>query len=342
MAYKQLIRPLLFMLPPELAHNLTFKMLELARKLLPLFRWSYGYHSPGLTRDYVGIHFPNPIGLSAGLDKDCVLADYWGYLGFGFVECGTTTFGAQPGNPLPRLFRYPEQEALLNRMGFNSPGAEVVAAKMAKHRLNVRPHVIPIGLNIGKTKEVPLDRAHEDYSKSLRLLYPFADYFTINVSSPNTPGLRELQKKDNLKLLLSEILKTSEELAVTYKEKPIFLKISPDLTEKQLDDIIEVSLSTGIRGIVATNTSTDITLPGVKNSEEGGLSGKPLLGKSTEILGLLRKKLPSDFLLIGSGGISDERSIKEKFDAGANLVQIYTAYIYEGPWIVRRLLRTLC
>jgi len=339
--YRKFIRRLLFSLPPEKAHDITFKILKLSAPLLPLFKWAFSYTSPALKKNFCGLEFPNPVGLAAGLDKECALSDLWGTLGFGFVELGTITGEKQPGNPSPRLFRYPEEEALVNRMGFNSSGSENISNILRKQNMHKRTHRIPAGINIGKTRSVPLELASEDYKKSIIRLYPFADFFTINISSPNTPGLRELQSKKYLDSLLKELIKTCHETGSESSIKPLFLKISPDLTFQEIDDIIEICLSNNINGIVATNTTSQLSLAGAIEIEEGGLSGKPLLQKSTSILSYLRKNVPSDFLLTGCGGISDINSVKAKFDAGANLVQIYTGYIYEGPWLVKRLCREI-
>lgn len=335
MLYRRIIRPCFFNLQAETAHNIALSTLSLFRKILPLLKWSLSYKSFALENEYMGIKFQNPIGLAAGFDKDCILCDDWKHLGFGFVELGTITGEAQDGNPKPRLFRYPEKKALINRMGFNSKGADATFSHLKAKKLDLKKHKIPIGINIGKTKLVPIKNSISDYKKSFKLLSPFADYISINVSSPNTPELRKLQGKNLLHDLLSSL---SE---INSNNKPILLKISPDLNQQELDDIIEVSMENEVKGIIATNTSTELSLLDIINPETGGLSGAPVFDKSTAILKYLRKKVPDNFLLIGSGGINSPERAKAKLDAGANLIQIYTGYIYEGPTFIKNICKYL-
>lgn len=288
---------------------------------------------PRLEREVFGIKFPSPVGVAAGLDKDAEVPDALGALGFSFVEIGTVTPEPQPGNPSPRLFRLPEDKALINRMGFNNQGAKAAAGRLAKRRTRVI-----VGGNIGKNKVTPNAQATSDYLKCYDALYPYVDYFAVNVSSPNTPGLRELQDKEPLEALLTALQKKNASMPAA---KPVLLKIAPDLTDDQLDDIIEIVGNTGIAGVIATNTtvSREMILSTRADKVEamgaGGLSGMPLSERSTEVIRYLHERSGGRFPIIGVGGIMSPDDALEKLDAGASLVQVYTGFIYEGPAFVK-------
>jgi len=294
------------------------------------------YDHPSLQKTVAGLKFKNPVGLAAGFDKDGKYFSTMAALGFSHIEIGTVTPLPQPGNPKPRLFRLIKSKALINRMGFNNDGAEALAERLKKDR----PKDIVIGANIGKNKDTPNDEAANDYLKSFRILYGLVDYFTVNVSSPNTPGLRSLQDKEPLTNLLSALQKEN------HSAKPIFLKIAPDLTHEQLDEIIGIVINSGISGIIATNTT--ITRNGLKESQEeieamgaGGLSGAPILDMSVSVVQYLKAKSAGSFAIIGVGGIDDYTSAKKHFDAGADLIQLYTGMIYSGPSLVKEILREI-
>ena len=326
--YKSLVRPALFKLDPERVHHLAMAALR-GYSYLPL----HAKVDSSLSREVFGIRFPNPIGLAAGFDKNVVALPAWEKLGFGFVEAGTITAVAQPGNPKPRVFRLPAQEALINRMGFNNDGAEAIAVKLAALRARGRWPSLPVGLNIGKSKVTPLEEAASDYLSSFEKLFPFADYFVLNVSSPNTPGLRELQGADALGQLLAAVQKRNRELSPTPRLRPVLLKIAPDLAFAQIEEIIVQAYQHGLAGIVATNTTLDHTSVPEGLRQEGGLSGLPLRALSTEIVRFIATKA-SSMPIIAVGGIHDVDSAMEKFDAGASLVQLYTGFIYEGPGLI--------
>ncbi|MBI1301078.1 MAG: quinone-dependent dihydroorotate dehydrogenase [Alphaproteobacteria bacterium] len=335
--YKSLLKPLLFRQHPEKVHDLTFSWVRRLAKL-PLFgeavRFSFGYKNPNLVREVFGLRFDNPIGLAAGFDKDAKLIDEMAGLGFGFIEIGTLTPKPQGGNPQPRLFRLPEDQGIINRMGFNNGG--VLAAV---ERLKKRKSDVIIGGNIGKNKDTPNERAVDDYLFCLEALHPYVDYFVLNVSSPNTPNLRELQEKEPLKNLLTAVKAANDAKATP---RPILLKIAPDLTTGQLDDIVEIVLETGIAGIIATNTTLDRSSLSIPDSTvleigAGGLSGAPLKAKSTAIIEYLSKKSQKKFPIIGVGGIFSVEDAIEKLEAGASLLQVYTGMIYEGPSLIKRL-----
>ena len=303
-----------------------------------LFRALFSYRNPVLERELFGLKFPNPVGLAAGFDKDARLIDELSNLGFGFVEIGTITPKAQPGNPMPRLFRLPKDQSLINRMGFNNGGATA-----AVERLKRRKSGIIVGGNIGKNKATPNDRADEDYLACFRQLFDHVDYFVVNVSSPNTPNLRDLQEKEPLKALLSRLQKENDQQA---KRKPILLKIAPDLTNEQLDDVVEIVMDTRIDGVIATNTT--ISREGLSTAEQqvnaigaGGLSGRSVRRRSTEVIRYLHTKSGGRFPIIGVGGIFTAKDALEKLRAGAALVQVYTGFVYEGPAMVKRINRVL-
>ena len=334
--YKTFIRPLLFRMNPERAHAFTFSCLKALQKIpfgLALASLFFRKKDPRLEREVFGIKFPSPVGVAAGLDKDAEVPDALGALGFSFVEIGTVTPEPQPGNPSPRLFRLPEDKALINRMGFNNQGAKAAAGRLAKRRTRVI-----VGGNIGKNKVTPNAQATSDYLKCYDALYPYVDYFAVNVSSPNTPGLRELQDKEPLEALLTALQKKNASMPAA---KPVLLKIAPDLTDDQLDDIIEIVGNTGIAGVIATNTtvSREMILSTRADKVEamgaGGLSGMPLSERSTEVIRYLHERSGGRFPIIGVGGIMSPDDALEKLDAGASLVQVYTGFIYEGPAVVK-------
>lgn len=327
-----ILKSLLFRLKPEKAHHLTFSLIKLpgmSRLTGKIFRLEH----PALHRTICGLHFKNPVGLAAGLDKDAIAFNELGELGFGFIEIGTVTPKAQPGNDKPRLFRLPKNEALINRMGFNNHGV-VNAAMHLKHR---KDKSLIIGGNIGKNKSTPNEKAVEDYIICFNELYEVVDYFVVNVSSPNTPNLRDLQEKEPL----TKLLNTLQELNATkVKTKPIFLKIAPDLTDTQLDDIIDIVKTTKIAGIIATNTTISREGLNYEKSEiekigMGGLSGKPLRERSTEVIRYLKQKSNNAFPVIGVGGIHSADDAMEKLKAGADLIQLYTGFIYHGPKLIQ-------
>lgn len=335
--YKSFIKPILFRQHPEKAHDFTFSWIKRTFNL-PLIgsaiRYNFNYEHPSLVQEVFGLTFKNPVGLAAGFDKDAKLIDEMASLGFGFIEIGTLTPKPQGGNPQPRLFRLPQDQGLINRMGFNNGG--VLAAV---ERLKKRKSSVIIGGNIGKNKDTPNEDAVGDYLFCLEALHPYVDYFVLNVSSPNTPNLRELQEKEPLKKLLSAV-KTANDAKAT--PKPILLKIAPDLTEGQLDDIVDIVMETGISGIIATNTTLDrgdliTSEKEVSEMGAGGLSGQPVKDKSTEVIRYLAKKSRNSFPIIGVGGIFTVRDAIEKLEAGASLVQVYTGMIYEGPSLIKRL-----
>lgn len=339
--YKHLIRPLLFLVDPEKIHHFVFRLLGI-QSMIPglsaLIKSMFAVRSPKLERNILGLRFPNPVGLAAGLDKDGKCVDEFAAMGFGFIEIGTVTPKPQPGNEKPRLFRLPADQALINRMGFNNEGVVAAAARLR----NKKSDVI-IGGNIGKNKVTPNEDAFDDYGKCFKALYPVVDYFVINVSSPNTPGLRELQEKEPLRKLLEHVVNLSR---LETKYKPVLLKIAPDLTTTQLDDIVEILKATKTDGVIATNTT--ISRDGLKTDAEtvktignGGLSGAPVTKRSTEVIRYLRERLGKEYPIIGVGGIMTAQDAMDKLNAGADLVQIYTGFIYEGPALVKAINRAL-
>lgn len=335
MIYKYILRPLFFSIDPEKIHHLVFKLIKFSQSIpgIPfLTRLMYVTKNEKLEREVFGIKFPNPVGLAAGFDKDAKLYKELSNFGFGFIEIGTITPLAQPGNDKPRMFRLPEDQALINRMGFNNEGISG-----AIERLKNRPKDLIIGGNIGKNKNTPNEQATSDYEKCFEALYTYVDYFVVNVSSPNTPNLRALQEKEPLKQLLQYLQNLNKNKP---KQKPILLKIAPDLTNEQLDDIVEIVLESKIAGVIASNTT--ISRGNLKTSasriEEigmGGLSGKPLTKRSTEVIAYLSKKSNKAFPIIGVGGIHSADDAIEKLNAGATLVQLYTGFIYEGPALIK-------
>lgn len=336
--YKSIIRPLFFVLGPEKAHKLALTSLSFFGKFYPtkiLIKAMFEYKSEALKVNVAGLEFPNPVGLAAGFDKDADAFEELGLLGFGFVEIGTVTPKGQVGNPKPRVFRLNEDNALINRMGFNNHGVDYAIEKLKKRKNNN----LIIGGNIGKNKDTSLDSADQDYIISFKKLFPYVDYFVINVSSPNTPNLRKLQEKEPLTKLINQLLLINNS---KLKPKPIFLKIAPDLTSSQLDDIIEITNKTGLSGIIATNTTISRKNLKIQNHKlesigNGGLSGKPLRDISTIIIRYLRDNLDEKKKIIGVGGISSPEDALEKLNAGADLVQIFTSFIYEGPSLIKNI-----
>ncbi|MDP5168713.1 MAG: quinone-dependent dihydroorotate dehydrogenase [Bacteroidia bacterium] len=340
--YQRILRPFLFKLDAESAHHATFWALRILLAI-PGVSWIFGrilsLDDRGLERELLGMHFRNPVGLAAGFDKDALLAHRWKALGFGFVEVGTVTPRPQAGNPKPRLFRLPEDQAIINRMGFNNQGVEAMVSRL-KH---INRKGIILGANIGKNKDTPNEQAVEDYLICFEALFPYVDYFVVNVSSPNTPGLRSLQEKGPLTEILNTLQEANQAQAVP---KPILLKIAPDLTPDQLDDIVEVANTTQLSGLIATNTT--ISRENLHASRDkvaaigaGGLSGLPLTHQAWEVMHYLRQKLGPDFVIIGVGGIMETLDARMRLDQGADLIQLYTGYVYQGPMFVKRILRSM-
>ena len=336
--YKTFLQPLLFSLDAEKAHHVTFSLVRFLCKIgfSGLFRAIYKIEDPRLEKEVFGIRFKNPVGLAAGFDKDAKLYNELSNFGFGFVEIGTLTPKPQEGNPKTRLFRLKPDQAIVNRMGFNNMGVVDAVERLKKE------HKVLIGGNIGKNKITPNEDAVSDYLICFNALFDHVDYFVVNVSSPNTPGLRELQDKEPLTALLLELKKENSKLASQkqQKEKPILLKIAPDLTDDQLLDIIAIVADTKIDGVIATNTT--IERKNLKSEESltkemGGLSGKPLTQRSTEVIRFLAEKSNKAFPIIGVGGIHSEKDALDKLEAGADLVQLYTGFIYEGPALIKRI-----
>jgi dihydroorotate dehydrogenase len=332
--YERLVRPLLFALSPEVAHNVAIRNLRAASNWPAALRQLERFRPPPKPTTVFGLTFPNPVGLAAGFDKNGVAVPAWAALGFGFIEIGTVTAKPQPGNSKPRIFRYPGQEALINRLGFNNDGADVVAARLLALRDSGRWPAIPVGINLGKSRVTPLGEAVDDYLYSFRLLAPLADYIVLNVSSPNTPGLRSLQEHDALKQLLGAVRSENER-----GRKPVLLKIAPDLSAADLEQIIATSEQNGVDGIIATNTTLDHSAIPSSLDQTGGLSGRPLREKSTEVIDAIRAQ--SQLPIIASGGISDAASAREKLTAGAQLIQVYTGYVYRGPGLLREIVEGL-
>lgn len=332
--YEAFVRPLLFSFDPETAHRFTIQLLHGASYLDPVLRALQFFRPESKPTTLFGLNFRNRVGLAAGLDKDGLALPAWDALGFGFIEIGTITARAQPGNPRPRIFRLPEQEALINRLGFNNDGADTVAARLRHLREREKLPGIPIGINIGKSRATPIEQATDDYLHSFRLLQEFADYVTLNVSSPNTPGLRELQQPQKLSELLRAIRNEPE--AVT---KPLLIKISPDLSSGELESLLRVCGDNGVAGIIATNTTLDHSSVPKKLDQEGGLSGAPLCAKSTALLREITAR--SSIPVIACGGICDAESAQERFEAGAALIQVYTGFVYRGPRLLREITGTL-
>ncbi|MEM1059531.1 MAG: quinone-dependent dihydroorotate dehydrogenase [Verrucomicrobiota bacterium] len=325
--YRQLLRPLFFRLPPEWVHQRAMAALEVDAFTRPFRRWT-STPTPELEVELWGKKFPNPVGLAAGFDKNAEALPAWANLGFGYAEIGTVTPLPQPGNPAPRIFRIPEAKALINRLGFPNVGAEEVRLRLAKLRDRGAWPSIPIGINIGKMKDTPLEEAAADYLECFHRLHDFADFVVVNISSPNTPGLRQLQDKRFLESLFVPMLNERDSLGTRV---PVLVKLAPDLIEAQLGEIIEVIGDLNLDGIVATNTTIDHS--SVTLQETGGLSGKPLLKSSTEVLRFLHRESGGKIPLIGAGGVFTADDARAKLDAGASLVQLYTGFVYQGPLV---------
>jgi len=342
MLYKAIIKPVLFALEPEKAHKLTFFLLDLFLKtpFVKFFIVNYfTIKNKQLETNILGLQFANKIGLAAGFDKDAKHIEALQTLGFGHIEIGTLTPKPQPGNEAPRLFRLPKDEAIINRMGFNNLGVDAAVERLKK----IKIQGLIIGGNIGKNKVTPNENAVDDYIYCFTKLFEVVDYFVVNVSSPNTPGLRSLQEKEPLKNILNQLQKLNN---AKPKRKPILLKIAPDLNQSQLDDIIEIVLETKIDGVVATNTTISRENLKTENLQiesigAGGLSGKPLTKNATEIIKYLAAKANNKFVIIAVGGIFTYKDAQEKLNAGASLVQLYTGFIYEGPSIVKNINRQM-
>ncbi|MFQ4135105.1 quinone-dependent dihydroorotate dehydrogenase [Nodosilinea sp. PGN35] len=353
--YRQLVRPLLFhgvTLDPEFLHRRTMNLLawlaqpgadRAAAHGHAWLRQQFCLADPRLAQTCWGLTFTNPLGLAAGFDKDGVAARAWPLLGFGFAELGTVTRYPQPGNPQPRLFRLVKDEAVLNRMGFNNRGAVALAERLGAYWSSQRP-AMPVGINLGKSKVTELADAPEDYRFSLRQLYPYGDYFVVNVSSPNTPGLRSLQAADQLGPILAALQAENRE------EKPLLVKIAPDLAWPDIDAVIELAQAYGLAGIIATNTTiakeslktkTLLQTGNAVVDEAGGISGAPLRSRSTEVIHHIYQRTGGTLPIVGVGGIFTADDAWEKIIAGATLLQVYTGWIYEGPWMIRRLLAGL-
>lgn len=347
--YQAILRPVLFSglnADPEWLHQQTLRSLDWLNSPAPIQQWlrsrldqAYGFADPRTSQTLWGLRFPNAIGLAAGFDKDGIGANLWSHFGFGFAELGTVTFHAQPGNPRPRLFRLIHDRAALNRMGFNNDGAAALAVRLKQRKTN-----IPIGVNLGKSKITPLDAAAADYLESFRLLKPFGDYFVVNVSSPNTPGLRSLQAVDQLEPIFSALQTENR------SEKAILVKIAPDLAWEDIAAILDLVKQYELAGIIATNTT--IRRDGLKTQairstgnpiaeEAGGISGAPVRDRSTEVIRFIWQHTNGKLPIVGVGGVFNADDAWEKITAGASLVQVYTGWVYEGPGMVRRILQGL-
>ena len=343
--YRNALRPLLFSQDAESIHNRTMGMLNWAgRHEMVCDAMRSFLCAPELPVELFGLRFPNPVGLAAGMDKNAAALPAWAAMGFGFTELGAATWHAQPGNPQPRVFRAIAEEAIVNRMGFNNRGAEAIAGKLVEwKKLNRWPRH-PVGMNLGKSKITPLEKAAEDYANSFRVLRPHLDFFVVNVSSPNTPNLRQLQDKSALDEIFSALQEVQRDGAAA--GKPILVKVAPDLSFEALDEILELVGPRSIAGIVATNTT--INRPAPQNqaaqrvyAEAGGLSGRPLQARSTEIIRHLYRQTKGALPIVGVGGIFTAADAWEKIAAGASLVQIYTGLVYEGPAICRSIVSGL-
>jgi dihydroorotate dehydrogenase len=337
----ELLKPLLFQLDPEQVHDLVMKILRassMSQTMLEVIGQICKLQDERLNVKLWNLEFPNPVGLAAGFDKNALALPVWAALGFGFVEIGSVTALGQLGNPKPRLFRLPEDKAIINRMGFNNDGASVIAARLELWRHTHGQPKIPLGINLGKSKITPLEEAPQDYLSSLKKLWEYGDYFVLNVSSPNTPNLRELQDKDKLEELLSTVMEFAN---ARETQKPILLKVAPDLSFEQLDEILLLLEKHKLSGIIATNTT--LARDGLKTQidEAGGLSGAPLKQTSLEILKHLKTQLNGKLPIISVGGISNGDDVQQRLDAGASLVQVYSGWIFEGPLMLKNMARAM-
>ena len=334
--YRLLIKPFLFLFDPEWVHHTVFDALKMLNKIPGMgafIKSLYHFKDKRLERKLFGLTFPNPVGLAAGFDKDAKLYHELSNFGFGFIEIGTLTPKPQSGNPKKRLFRLPQDHGLINRLGFNNQGVEAAVERLKKNK------GILIGGNIGKNKLTPNEEAVSDYVKCFEALFPYVDYFVVNVSSPNTPNLRALQDKEPL----TQLLQTLKDLNTKKRTpKPLLLKIAPDLSELQLMDIIDIITSINIDGVIATNTTLSREgLQSIHKTEIGGLSGKPIADRSTEVIRFLKEKSNNTFPIIGVGGIHSPQDAIDKFNAGASLVQLYTGFVYEGPAVIKKINKAL-
>ncbi len=340
MLYSNLIRPILFTQDAEQAHETTLNLLERAAGKLSA---AQPFTHKALKVSIAGLEFPNPVGLAAGCDKNARAVNAWHSFGFGFVEVGTITAQPQPGNPRPRVFRLTEHRAVVNRLGFNSEGSEVVSRRLRLLSERARPLPVPLGINIGKTKVITVeDLILEDYRTSFRRLAPWADFVVINISSPNTPGLRQWQQKGPLTSLITAIMDEAKSICRANpdaKPVPVFVKISPDMADNDMEDLVQVAVEHQLAGIIATNTT--IGRPGITQiparMQEGGLSGRPLRRRANEVMQFLYRTSQGRIPLIGVGGIDSAEAAYERIQSGASLVQIYTAMIYEGPYLAKRI-----
>lgn len=352
--YRRIVRPLLFLQDSERVHNRTLRGLAwISRNRLLSGTAKAFFSAPELPSTVFGLNFPNPVGLAAGMDKQAAAVPIWESLGFGFSELGGVTRHAQPGNDAPRMFRIVPDEALINRMGFNNPGAEAFAAALQRWRGSGRWPSHPVGVNLGKSKVTPLVEAPSDYAFSFQLLRPFADFFVVNVSSPNTPNLRQLQDRsalDEILAALNEVQDRAQKLSApdsdTAPRRPILVKVAPDLSFDALDEIIDLAQSRGLSGIVATNTTLarpESPSPGTRSlyGETGGLSGRPLARRSTEVIRHLHRQTRGRIPVIGVGGIFNAADAWEKITAGASLIQVYSGMVYQGPGIARAIVTGL-
>lgn len=333
--YKHIIRPLLFSCAAETAHDCMIKAAQAAsiRPVQDILRGLFCVADARLEQNLFGLRFANPFGLAAGLDKNCAAPEFFFALGFAHLELGTVTACAQSGNPKPRIFRLRKEQALINRMGFPSSGADAVAARLARFKRGGQDKII--GVNIGKSRHVEIDNAAQDYCDSFRRLYPFGDYFVLNVSSPNTPELRKLQERERLSALLQSIAQLNSE------KKPVCVKLSPDLDTPELDSLLECTASCGVSALIATNTTLSRDGVQLKSEIAGGLSGRPLKERSLRMISYIHRATNGRTPIIGVGGISTFQDALDAFHAGASLVQIYTGLIYEGPHLVSSLARDL-
>lgn len=338
--YQFLVKPILFLFDPEKVHHFTFSLIRTLCKIpfvSSIFRGIYSVNDKRLERTVFGLKFKNPVGLAAGFDKDAKLYNELSNFGFGFIEIGTLTPKPQVGNPKKRLFRLKQDEAIINRMGFNNGGVHEAVTRLKKNK------GVLIGGNIGKNKITPNESAVEDYKICFEALFPHVDYFVVNVSSPNTPGLRDLQEKEPLTKLLKTLTQANAAKSI---QRPILLKIAPDLTNSQLDDIVDIVKDTQIEGVIGTNTTIareplSTSKQKIEDIGNGGLSGKPLKNRATEVIKYLSQRLEKGKLIIGVGGISSANDAIEKIEAGASLVQIYSGLIYEGPNLVKKINKAL-
>ncbi len=340
MLYSAILKPLLFKLDAEKAHHIVVDGLAIGAKVPgfnALLHAMYGVKpAPELMTDVFGISFPHPVGLAAGLDKNGKSLDGFSSIGFGFAEAGTVTPVGQPGNEQPRLFRLPPDEALINRMGFNNEGAAAMAGYLKKRKINR----IPIAINIGKNKATPNEQAHLDYEACIRALYAYGDFFVVNISSPNTQGLRDLQHGEELKKLLHTVVTEMNNQSNRFgsRVKPVLVKIAPDMTDEELSSTVDTIMQSGVSGIIASNTTLSRDgLTHDNKKETGGLSGIPLTKRSTEVIRAVYKQTGGKIPIVGSGGIFSAQDAYDKIRAGASLVEIYTALIYKGPGVLREL-----